>query len=198
MHHAVCYGVVDIGTQPGNEALKYSPAHKIVILFEVAEERIELERDGKKVSLPRTLSATYTLSLGKKSRLRPVLESWRGRPFTEEELDGFDLKNLLTVNALLNIIHVKKGEKTYGNISAISPLMKGTVKKAPETEPVFFSLADCGGQIVLPESVPDWIKAKIMQSAEYVAEQTKKGHPEPTEDEAANVTQGAADENCPF
>jgi len=187
MHHGICYGIIDLGTQPGNPALQYKAARKVAFLFELPEERIELEREGRKVNLPRGLSSTYTLSLGKKSRLRPVLESWRGRAFTEAELEGFDLKNVLGANALLNLIHTVKGDKTYANISTISPLMKGTPKKTSENPPVFFSLDDCGSKIVLPDSVPDWIKAKIMQSEEYIAEQVRKGHPEPTDAEQANL-----------
>ncbi len=199
MNHAVCYGVVDLGTQPGNEALKFAPAHKIVVLYEVPDERIELERDGRKVNLPRTISSMFTLSLSKKSKLRPALESWRGRPFTETELEGFDLKNLVGVNALLNIIHERKNDKTYANISTISPLMKGHPKKTPELPVVFFSLSECGPRIVVPNDLPEWIKAKIMLSAEYVAEQNKSsGHTEPTDAEISNVSKTTESEDVPF
>jgi len=198
VHHGLCYGIVDIGTQPGNEVLKYAPSHKVVFLYEIPEERIEIEQEGRKVNLPRTVSSMYTLSLGKKAKLRPMLESWRGRPFTEAELEGFDLKNVLGANGLLNIIHTKKADKTYANISSVSPLMKGTPKRTTELPQIFFSLAECGDRIVVPNTLPDWIKAKIMQSAEYVAEQTRQGHPEPTDDQLSNVNSDIDPSEVPF
>ena len=44
--------------------------------------------------IARTISATYTLSLGERSNLRKMLESWRSRAFTPEELQGFDLEKV--------------------------------------------------------------------------------------------------------
>ena len=151
------------------------------------------------MNLPRTVSSMFTLSLGKKAKLRPMLESWRGRPFTEAELEGFDLKNVLGANALLNIIHTKKGDKTYANISTVSPLMKGTPKKTPELPQIFFSLAECGDRIVVPNSLPEWIKAKLMLSEEYVAQQVKSsGHVEPSDEALANLSSEVDDSNIPF
>jgi hypothetical protein len=195
MHHAVCYGIVDLGTQPGG---KFLPKRQVAFLWEVPAERITLERDGAKKELPRGISSTFTLSLSAKSRLRPMLESWRGRPFTEAELAGFDLKNVLGANCFLNVIH-KAGVgpnagKTYANVMSVSPLAKGMPRLKPENAPLFFSLDECGSPITVPAAVPDWLKGKIMQSEECVAEQRRAGHPEPTEDEKANLSPPGSEE----
>jgi hypothetical protein len=200
MHHAVCYGIVDIGTQPafGN----FPPKHQVAFLWEVPSERIQFEKDGKKFDLPRGISQSFTLTLASKGKLRPMLESWRGRAFTAEELDGFDLKNVLGANCLLNVIHANgKGQnasKVYANVASVSPLAKGMVKLKSENEMVFFSLAECGDTITVPATIPDWLKAKIMQSEECVAEQRRSGAPDPTEEQMANVSSNGPDEDIPF
>lgn len=195
MHHAVCYGIVDLGTQPANG--NFPARRKVCFLWEVPSERIEFERDGVKKNLPRGLSAMFTLSLSAKSKLRPMLESWRGRPFTSEELVGFDLKNVLGANCFLNVVHERKADKTYANVASVNPLAKGMKKKPPENPSLFFSIEECKDQIVVPPAVPDWLKGKIMQSEECVAEQRKGGAPEPTEEEMANQT-GGIDEDVQF
>ncbi len=68
----------------------------------------------------------YTLSLHENASLRKDLENWRGKKFTEEELQGFDLEKLLGVNALITVVHSQGADgKTYSNIAAVSKLMKG-------------------------------------------------------------------------
>jgi hypothetical protein len=198
MHHAVCYGVVDLGTQPGGQ---FAPTRKVAFLWEVPSERIQFEKDGVKKDLPRGISGIWTLSLHTKSRLRPMLESWRGRSFTEEELAGFDLKAVLGANCFLNVIHQpgtgKNAGKTYANVSSVNPLAKGMVKLKAENPLVWFSLEECQGAITVPEAVPDWLKGKIMQSEEAVAEARRGGQPEPTEEQMANTASGP-DEDIPF
>lgn len=164
LHHSVCYGIIDIGTQPTNNP-QFKPARKVVFLFEIPEERINI--DGK--DLPRGVSSIFTLSLGTKSKLLPALQSWRGRPFTEEELKGFDVTKVLGANAYLNIVHSTKGEKTYANVQTINPLPKGANKLTAETPLTQWSIDDQpDGPIRIPERLPDWIKQKIMQSDEYI------------------------------
>lgn len=200
MFQAICYGIVDLGTQPGGQ---YEPKRKVCFLWEIPSERIMFERDGVKKDLPRGLSAQYTLSLSSKGLLRPMLESWRGRAFTPEELAGFDLKAVLGANCFLNVVHAegtgKNAGKTYANVKSVNPLPKGTPKKTSENPQVFFSLDECGTPITVPQTLPDWIKAKIMQSEECIAEGRKSGAPDPSEDEMANVSSRSGDDaSVPF
>lgn len=198
MHHAVCYGIIDLGTQPGGQ---FDPKRKVAFLWEVPGERIELTVEGVKKNLPRGVSAIYTLSLASKGLLRPMLESWRGKPFTTEELAGFDLHTVLGANCLLNVVHKqgtgKNAGKTYANVQGVNPLMKGTAKLKPENPTVFFSIDDCGDAITVPTSVPDWLKAKIMQSEECVAEQRRGGAPAHIQEEPVGAAAGG-DEDVPF
>jgi hypothetical protein len=199
MHHAVCYGIVDLGTQPGGQ---FEPKRKVAFLWEVPAERIKFEKDGQKKDLPRGVTATYTLSLHTKGLLRPMLESWRGKAFTTEELNGFDLKTILGANCLLNIVHAagtgKNAGKTYANVKSVNPPMKGTPRLTSENVPLFFSIDECGDTITVPPTVPDWLKGKILQSEECVREQRKNGAPDATEEEQANRSSSNLDEDVPF
>lgn len=159
VHHAICYGVVDLGTQYSE---KYNnDAHKVLLLWELPFERINI--DGK--DLPRAISRMFTLSLHAKSKLRECLESWRGRAFTEKELEGFDLKNLIKANCQLNVIHNNNGAgKTYANVSAVMPLPKGTAKRELENQVLYFSFDD---GMEVPDHMPEWISKIIIESSEW-------------------------------
>jgi hypothetical protein len=111
-YNAVCVDVVDLGivktTWQGNER----EVHKCRIVFEL--DAVDRE-SGKRL----TIGAYHTASLGEKANLRKFLEAWRGRPFTAEELKGFDTEVLIGVGALIQVVHATKGDKTYDNINSI-------------------------------------------------------------------------------
>jgi hypothetical protein len=48
-------------------------------------------RDGR----PFAMFKNYTLSWSEKANLRLDLQSWRGKPFTQEEMRRFDLETIL-------------------------------------------------------------------------------------------------------
>lgn len=106
---AVCVGLYDIGYQYSE---KYDKSQrKVIIAWEIMDDDIGDETEGE--TKHRTISATYTFSFDPKATLRKVLKRWRGREFTEEELDGFDLKNVLGVSCQVQILHSKKEGNTY-------------------------------------------------------------------------------------
>lgn len=120
VHQGVCVDVVDLGVVEMTWQGKTKSAHKVRVIWEIDEE---LEQ-GKRF----TVSKQYTASLNEKSNLRKDLQSWRGRPFTEKELAGFDLENLLGANAMLNVIQTQREGKTWANVQAIMPLPKNMQK----------------------------------------------------------------------
>ena len=160
VYPAVLYGLIDLGTQ-FNE-LYNNHQHKVMLIWEVPSERIEIDGEDK----PRVISKEYTLSLSEKAHLRNDLMSWRGRDFTPEELFRFDISTIMGACCQLNIIHKtsKKTGKDYAMVSSVNPLSRGMQKFEPENETIYFSFED-GGEI--PEGTPDWIKSKIMASQEW-------------------------------
>ena len=127
---AVCCGVWDIGLQESTFNNETKVQHKIVIAWEIAQliDDAESEYNGK----PYMLSNKYTLSLDDRSNLHRDLVAWRGKPFTDEEIDkGVDLEKLYGINCLLNIIHRETATGTYANIASIMPMVKGSEKMTP-------------------------------------------------------------------
>lgn len=173
-HHAVCYGVVDMGTQ--QNPLFDSKVQKVWIAWELPDVRIEFDRDGKHYNLPRSISKIYTLSIHEKSNLGKDLVSWRGVAFTEEEKQGFDIFNVLEANCLLQIVHQQKNGKTYGQISTIAKLMKNMQKLKPESPVIKYSMDTDGFEI--PKTVPEWVEKMIKKSEEYQGGRGNNNNPD--------------------
>ena len=154
---AVCTRVVDLGTQFNK--MFGSRARKILICWEIPECTIEV--DGN--PMPRMISREFSLTLNDKSALKPFLEAWRGKSFSDDELSGFDLGNVLCAPCQMQIIHNEAG---YEKITSIMAFPKGLEKPAPATETIYFDLTDnnCLDKI---DKLPDWIKDKIKESPEY-------------------------------
>lgn len=128
LHHAVCCDVIDLGLVK----TEWGEKPKVRLVFQVAlmndDGTEELNPD---LDPPRRFEVRrdFGLSLSEKSALRPFLESWRGRKFTKEELEGFDVEKLLGVNCQVQIIHnITEQGKTFANIQAAVPLGRGMAK----------------------------------------------------------------------
>lgn len=134
-HIAVCYRVIDLGTQKQDWKGETKFYRKVMLSWEIPGEKME---DGR----PFTISQRYTFSSSERARLRKDLESWRGRAFTEKDFGpgGFDIKNVLAVPCMLSIIHAEKEGKTYANISSVSALPKGVPAPTAVNDPIYFSL----------------------------------------------------------
>lgn len=131
MHQAVCAMVCDIGTHKGEYQGKQTMRHQAIVIWELSETKTIGTFAGERFQA----SKFYTLSLDEKANLRKDLQSWRGIPFTPDELKGFDIEKLVGANCFLNVIH----EDGKAKITAITPLAKGMSKIAPTltTEPAW-------------------------------------------------------------
>ena len=164
LHPAVAIGVYDIGHRMDIRFGKVK--HEYVFVFELpAAEPLVI--DGE--TLPRTLSTTLTASMGSKSNLRPLLEGWRGKAFTEEEANGYDITRILGAKAQVNVVHVERNGKTYANIKNVLPAPKGSTFAA-STKPVAWSVTSLDSAAELEQlDIPPWVKKKIEDSDEYKA-----------------------------
>lgn len=153
-HIAVCYQVIDLGIQHGEYMGAPTSAHKVRIAWELSNE---LMSDGR----PFSIGAIYTLSLSEKSNLRPLLESWRGRPFTEQELDGFDLKNILGAACMVNVIHKpNQSGQVRARVSSVSALPKGMQKPSITNAPLFYSIDDDKDGVIYAR-LDEWMQKMI-------------------------------------
>lgn len=155
---AVCDMVVDLGVQasPGGQ---FAPKRTLLLRFQIPSERVEITKDGETKSLPAVISRTVGLSLNEKATLRQLLQSWRGRAFTPEELKKFDLVNVLGKPAFINVTHSVKGEKTYANLTSIMPLPKGMTPPALEGEALWYT-PDAPNPDTF-DKLPTWVQDKI-------------------------------------
>lgn len=138
-YQAVCVDVEDLGiVKPTNPT--YKAMRKLQLVFQLdllITEQMVLEakaakglpqvideKDQKRIGQRLTIrSKKFSWTLGERSALRPFLESWRGKKFTQEELDGFPIARLVGANAKITVIHNESqdGSTTYANIGVVRP-----------------------------------------------------------------------------
>ena len=169
-HRAVLYSLVDLGTQKSNWDDKEKWQAKVRLTFELPDltDEFEVVENGKttKVEKPLVVSTEKTRSLGQKSSLRQLLESWRGQAFTSAELKEFSLKNLLGKSALINVIHKTSNQgRTYAAITGVSKLPKGMKPAKPFNEPVYYEIEE--GEKGAFSHLPEWLQEKIRASKEF-------------------------------
>ena len=135
VHPARCYRVIDLGTQTTEWQGEKKSAHKVMLTWELlGDDRMS---DGR----PFSISKRFTLSTHEKGVLRPFLESWRGRPFSQDEINRFDITTVVGASCLLNITHdAGKDGQVYANIASCMPLPKGMAKPEPYNEKQIFNL----------------------------------------------------------
>jgi len=156
---ACCVRIVDLGTQISTYNGKAQ--RKVLFTWEIPEVEAETD-DGP---MPAMISTSYTASLHEKAALRKVLESWRGKPFTADELTGFDLKSVLGASCLMGVIHNEHEGTMYANVSSVMALPKGTAKVAPVHPLVNFSLDEFDEGVF--EGLSPKLKEKISVTREY-------------------------------
>lgn len=129
MHLARCYRIVDLGTQKSEFQGETKYLAKIMMVFEVHGEDDVGNKLLTSKGEPMTISKNYTLSLSEKSNLRKDLQNWRGREFTQDELRGFELKNVLGHWAMISVAKsTGNNGKEYTNIMSVNPV-HAVVKK---------------------------------------------------------------------
>ena len=158
---AICNMLVDLGLQ-FNETYKNS-SRKVLIGWEIPDETYEYDGETHR----KTLSKRYTASLSERATLRQDLAAWRGRDFTQEELAAFDLRNIVGVSCLINVIHKESNGKTYANISSIMALPKGMKKATLNEPPIIFDLDTDDLSVI--DNLPAWIGDIIKKSETYLA-----------------------------
>ena len=163
VYDAVCYSVLDVGTQEN----KFGKKHQICIGWKFTQYTYE---DGNNVSYHQT----YTLSMNEKAKLRELLAGWclgevkNPEAFDFESLLGRPCKVILAPN-------------TNGTIQA-KTVMHADLEDVPPFKAEFFSFGDWDGGD-LPEFLMTdrnkWKRERIQEAEEYV----KK--PAPTEKQEA-------------
>lgn len=184
-YHAICVQMVHIGTIK-DEYNEGKFKDKIRIAWELpTEKHVYKEEKGEE---SRMISKEYTLSLHEKATLRKDLEAWRGKPFTAEQLEGFDVTAIIGAGCMLSVVHktpVKVGGNVYAKISSVAKLMKNTKAIKPTIDEVLFMYDQPVDELVeVFKALPTFIQDKIVTSAEWIALKVER----PTDEEEPDTT----------
>ena len=183
-HLGICYRIIDLGLQPASPKFPNSFAQdKIILSFELPNEKME---DGR----PFVTSIIITNFLGEKAKLRTWLVAWRGRDFTKEELDRFDLQSILGKPCMVSIVE-KDNKVIIGSIAAVPKGM--SVPALTNPQQAFW--IDAWDQAVF-DSLSEKVQAMIKASAEYADRDRKSKHGDIDED--LHDDAGNRDEDIPF
>jgi len=174
LHIARCYAVIDMGIQINQTYGNSSP--KVLIGWEFMDALME---DGK----PFIQMQRYTASLSEKSNLRPLLEAWRGKSFTAEELKGFKLGNILGATCYITTKHKlnPQNNKRWSEVISICRLPAGVACPPPFNKPIYFDLDEYTDAAY--QAVPESIRKKINLNKNVmtsVTQQSMQGYQKPT------------------
>jgi hypothetical protein len=169
LHLARCYRIIDLGTQKSEYMGQVKYQHKIMIGWEIhgtddSGQPLQM-MDGRSFAIFKN----YTLSWSEKANLRLDLQSWRGKPFTQEEMRRFDLKNVLGAWCMLNIIESEGNNgNIYSNAKGVTPvpaiIKQNGLPQAINANEIF-NLQE--PDLTLFETFSDNLKAKISSSPEW-------------------------------
>ena len=181
LHPAVCYKLVDIGTQP-NE--KYPEKRQIILGFEIPGEMVEYTKDGETNEVPQTVSKFLTLSMHEKSNLRKIVQSWTGRVLSDADAAEYDLSRMLGQAAYINVIHKPNGKAT---IETVMALPNGLEVPEQINDTVYYSIDEHGldWPACLSEKMIAWIskssEIRALKGDAAVDAATKLPDPEPVD-----------------
>jgi hypothetical protein len=172
-HPARCVSVVDLGVQQ----TPWGGKEKCYIGFEVPSQRVEwTDKEGKEHEGPALIGMTLTNSINEKSNLGQLLTSWRGKPFTDDERQGFDLFSILGAPALINVVHKMSEDKTkmFANINSIMRLPQGMEAATPETEQIAYSPMDANTSANF-DKLPEWLQKRVRDGYQMLPDSNQVG-----------------------
>ena len=194
IHVGICVAVIDLGTHPKSFQGKEVMQHKVRIAFELPFCKME---DGK----PFLVMDKWTASLEAKSKLRPLLESWRGQAWPKGPISGFSLKDLLGKPAMITVIHTPKEDGgVWVNIKGIAKLGKNPETGEPIKVPApfnplrFLELTKEGFNADVFESLSEKTKELIQSTPEWASIHRSAA---PSHEEAPK-TEWPEDSDIPF
>jgi len=177
-HVARCYKMIELGTLTDEYKGESITRHRVSLSWELPNETHTFsEEQGPQ---PLSMNKEYTLSMHERATLRQHLESWRGKQFTKQEAEAFDITKLLGVPCMLNIVHSQsQNGNTYAQLTSITPLAKGMIAPDQINESFEFSLSEFDQDKF--DQLPEFLKDKIDRSKERLEATTKNVQPEDVE-----------------
>ena len=185
IYHATCFRMVDLGTQDNTYKGETNKRLQVRLDFEITEA---LDPDTNQVLMadgrPFGVGKEYTASLFESANLRKDLESWRGKSFTQEELDSLELTDFLGCTVKIEVgLTQQTAEFAGGNpkIMRLSEPRNGTEQVATVNPQVAFDMsvycdefngnsnANSKAMCDVFDEVPAYLQKKVEESYEYRA-----------------------------
>lgn len=169
-HIARVVGFIYMGTIEDEYMGEKKINQKIRLTWELPDE-LHVFKEGEDAK-PLVHSEEYNLSMGNKSKLRPIVEGIIGTTLTDEEAYSFDVEKLINLPCLVSLkkMKTKKGVD-YMKLAGTSKLMKGQVVKEAFNAPTILNYSDHWDEEKF-NKLPEFIKEKMKSSDEY---KTMKG-----------------------
>lgn len=178
LHPAVCYRLIDQGTQD----YPYEGKSKIGRYFTVGWELLidEKQPNGQ----PFTVGKRWFFSSHEKARMRLDLEAWRGKKFTNDELKEkskekkWNILSIVGAKCMINVTQNERDGETYSNIASIAPTPKGLPMPAGTLDKQVFLMDDDNKEYFneeLLEEFGDKLRERVKSAPEYDCK--KKGLP---------------------
>lgn len=183
---AVCVAVVDLGEQYSEYYKKYSD--KVMLIWSLPGQTVEIDGESK----PRWLSKEFTASLSEKSNLSKFLVSWRGRPFTQDELDGgFQLQQMLGNGCLLQVLLEEKDDRKWNSVNGAIAFPAGMPCPTTAEEKICFDM-DTWDDYEL-QKLPQWVQDRVQKSTQW-----QKQHAPETVVDVQQEPEKTETEECPI
>lgn len=185
-HIGLLYRIIDLGTQTGEYQGQVTHKRQVYFGWELQDEDVTFEKDGKEVTLPFGAGMFYTWSMSEKANLRKHLESWRGKELTRDDIKKFHMEDLLGKCFMLSLIENQKGKIKVESVTGVPKILEEKLKN-PVNELQLFNLNNFSQKVFdeLPKGFQDMIK----KSPEYhaldrnIKEAEKEKAPDDLDDE---------------
>lgn len=163
-HVARCFQYIQIGTVQEEYMGKPKMMNKIRLSFELPNEK-KIWKEGEPEK-PWVIHQEYTLSMAEKANLRKLVEGMIGTTLIDEEAFNFDTETLVGMACIVSIKHKTSAKgNVRSEIASASPLMKGMECPAQFNPSSILTYSSWSEEKF--ESLPDFLKEKLMGSEEF-------------------------------
>jgi hypothetical protein len=180
-HLARCFSLIDLGTHTTTWQGKEKQTRQVKISFELSYENMTGRFNPDMAGEPFTAVLLCTQSLSEKAKLRKMLEGWRGKKFSHEELQGYHPRKLLGQPCRLSLVESESG---FVGIDSIARVTKNEIDTMPpmKARQLYFSLEPDEFEQRAFEALNERTQLKIMETPEWKALQEAYTQ-EPVEEE---------------
>src|SRR5262249_2707866 len=143
-HNAVCVGLVDLGRHAEEYENRNGTIKKLVLFIAIAWE---LAQTRSASTERHVVIERYSYTFSEKSKLRQLLEGWRGTKFEPDAEVG--VAGVLGRPCLLQIVHKKSARgNLVANIDQVSKLPAGMTPLVPQHQPFTWEITDESGALI--------------------------------------------------